>query len=213
MRSRKPAENLDDEFLLASQILASGGVVAVPTDTMYGLAADAFNDAAVERVFRVKGRPAGAPLPLLLAATEEMSECAAEVPELAWRLAELFWPGPLTLVLRKAERVPAVVSGGGDTVALRVPGHEVPRRIVRALGRPITGTSANRSGRQAAITADEVRRAFGDELNLIVASTVPPNGLASTVLDLSEQVPRIVRPGAVTPQEIEKAIGYEVTVD
>ena len=213
MRSHKPAENLDDEILLASQILASGGVVAVPTDTMYGLAADAFNVAAVERVFRLKGRPSGVPLPLLLAATEEMSECAAEVPEHAWRLAELFWPGPLTLVLSKAERVPALVSGGGNTVALRVPGHEAPRRIVSALRHPITGTSANRSGRQAAITADEVRRAFGDELNLIIVSTVPPNGLASTVLDLSEQVPRIVRPGAVTPREIEKAIGCRVTVD
>ncbi len=168
MRSRKPAENLDDEILLASQILASGGVVAVPTDTTYGLAADAFNDAAVERVFRLKGRPAGAPLPLLLATTEDISECAAEVPERAWRLAELFWPGPLTLVLRKAERVPAVVSGGGDTVALRVPGHEAPRRIVSALRHPITGTSANRSGRKAAITADEVRRDFGEELDLIM---------------------------------------------
>lgn len=213
MRSCKPAENLDDEILLASQILASGGVVAVPTDTTYGLAVDPFNDAAVERVFRIKGRPEGAPLPLLLATTEEMSEYAAEVPEHAWRLAELFWPGPLTLVLRKAERVPAVVSGGGDTVALRVPGHAVPRRIVSALRHPITGTSANLSGRQAAITADEVQRAFGDELDLIVVSTVPPNGVASTVLDLSERVPRIVRPGAVTPREIEKAIGCDVTVD
>ncbi len=213
MRSRNLAENLDDEILLASQILASGGVVAVPTDTTYGLAVDPFNDAAVERVFRIKGRPEGAPLPLLLATTEEMSECAAEVPEHAWRLAELFWPGPLTLVLRKAERVPAVVSGGGDTVALRVPGHAVPRRIVSALRHPITGTSANLSGGQAAITADEVQRAFGDELDLIVVSTVPPNGVASTVLDLSERVPRIVRPGAVTPREIEKAIGCDVTVD
>ena len=213
MRSRKPAENLDREILLASQILASGGVVAVPTDTMYGLAADAFNEAAVERVFRLKGRPAGAPLPLLLAATEEMSECAAVVPDDAWKLAELFWPGPLTLVLKKTERVPAVVSGGGDTVALRVPSHEVPRRIVSMLHRPITGTSANRSGRQAAITADEVRRVFGDDIDFVIVSTVPPNGLASTVLDLSEQVPRIVRPGAVTPREIEKAIGYNLTVE
>ena len=185
----------------------------MPTDTTYGLAAEAFNNAAVERVFRVKGRPAGAPLPLLLAETKEMSECAAEVSEHAWRLAELFWPGPLTLVLKKAERVSPVVSGGGDTVALRVPDHEVPRRIVSALRRPITGTSANRSGRQVGTTADEVRRAFGDELDLIVVSTVPPDGLASTVLDLSEQVPRVVRPGAVTLREIERAIGCEVTVD
>ncbi len=213
MRSRDPTENLDDEILRASQILASGGVVAVPTDTMYGLAADAFNDAAVERVFRLKGRPAGAPLPLLLGATEGMSEFAADVPHHAWRLAELFWPGPLTLVLRKAERVPAVVSGGGDTVALRVPDHDVPMRIASALRGPITGTSANRSGRRGAITAGEVRRVFGDELDLIVVSTVPPNGLASTVLDLSEQVPRIVRPGAVTPREIETAIGCGVAVD
>ncbi len=98
-------------------------------------------------------------------------------------------------------------------MALRVPGHEAPRRIVSALRHPITGTSANRSGRQAAITADEVRQAFGDELDLIVVSTVRPNGMASTVLDLSEQAPRIVRPGAVTPREIEKAIGCDVTVD
>ena len=211
MRSREPIHGDEDEVQRAVRILAGGGVVAVPTDTLYGLAADAFNQRAVERVFRLKGRPEGVPLPLLLAGPEGLSECAVDVPELAWGLAERFWPGPLTLVLRRADRIPAVVSAGGNTVALRVPRHDLTTRIIGALGHPITGTSANRSGGPPATTADEVRQAFGDELDLVVGSTSPTAGLASTVLDLSHDAPKILRQGAVTPDEIEAAIGLSVT--
>ena len=133
------------------------------------------------------------------------------MPAVAWHLAERFWPGPLTLVLRKADRVPAIVSAGGCTVALRVPRHDPATRIIEALGHPITGTSANRSGGPPATTADEVRRAFGDELDLVVASTSPIAGLASTVLDLSHDAPKILRQGAITPDEIEAEIGLSVT--
>ena len=211
MRSREPIYGAEDEVRRASRILAGGGVVAVPTDTLYGLAADAFNLEAVERVFRLKGRPKGVPLPLLLAGPEGLTECGVDVPEMAWDLAELFWPGPLTLVLRKADRIPAVVSAGGSTVALRVPRNDLTTRIIGALGHPITGTSANRSGEPPATTADEVRRAFGDELDLVVSSTSEIAGHASTVLDLSLNAPKILRQGAVTPDEIEAAIGLSVT--
>ena len=211
MRSRESIHRDEDELGNAARVLADGGVVAVPTDTLYGLAADAFNQKAVERVFRLKGRPERVPLPLLLASPQDVLECAIHVPEQVWQLAERFWPGPLTLVLRKADRIPAVVSAGGDTVALRVPRHDLTTRIIRTLGHPITGTSANRSGALPATTADEVRRIFGDELDLVVGSASSADGVASTVLDLSQDTPRIVRLGAVTPDEIEAAIGLAVT--
>ena len=211
MRSREPIYGDEDEVRTAARILAGGGVIAVPTDTLYGLAADALNHEALERVFRLKGRSKGAPFPLLLAGPEGLSECAVDVPDVAWDLAERFWPGPLTLVLKKADRIPAAVSAGGYTVALRVPRYDLTTGIIGELGNPISGTSANRSGEPPATTADEVRRAFGDELDLVVESTSQIAGLASTVLDLSLDAPKILRQGAVTADEIEAAIGRSVT--
>ena len=137
---------LENDVRPAVDILKSGGVVAIPTDTLYGLAACALDRTAVERVFRLKGRSQGVPLPLLLAEPEDIFRYAVDIPEAARALMERFWPGPLTLVFKKAASISDVVSGGHDTVALRVPDHVVPRAIVRGLGAPITGTSANRTG-------------------------------------------------------------------
>ena len=150
------------------EVLANGGVAAIPTDTLYGLAACAFDEEAVLKVYELKGRPEGMALPLLLADAEDARRCALEVPQEAWALTERYWPGALTLVVKKSARVPAIVTAGLDTVALRVPDHPVPRAIARALGSPITGTSANLSGRPGLTSASAVRREFGDAIDFVL---------------------------------------------
>ncbi len=182
--------------------MREGGVSAVPTDTLYGLAASAFNVDAVERVFKIKGRPRDMAIPLLLAGPNDLSQCAVDVPGYAWDLIERFWPGALTLVLKRSDRVPDIVTAGRETVALRVPDHPVPRGIARELGSLITGTSANRNGKNGLATAEEVRREFGDEIDLVVESETPLEGVASTVLDLTSSVPTILRAGAVDVESI-----------
>jgi L-threonylcarbamoyladenylate synthase len=190
----------------AVEILRHGGVVAVPTDTLYGLAASAFNESAAARIFEIKGRPDNMAMPVLLADVSDMELCAVDVPDVALKLAERFWPGALTLVLKKSPRVPDVVTGGKNTVALRVPDHDVPGRIVRELGEPITGTSANRSGKPGLTTSQAVRDELGDAVDLIVEGDCP-GGLASTVLDLTGERPQILRQGAVSAEDIEAACG------
>ncbi len=182
--------------------MKEGGVLAVPTDTLYGLAASAFNVDSVERIFMMKGRPVDMAMPLLLAGPDDLSQGAVDVPGCAWSLIDRFWPGALTLVFRKSDRVPDIVTAGRETVAVRVPDHPVPRAIAKGLGHPITGTSANRSGKKALATAEEVRQEFGDEIDLIVESHTPLEGVASTVLDLTSSVPTILRAGAVDIESI-----------
>lgn len=190
----------------ATRILRDGGVVAFPTDTVYGLGAHALLEPAVARIFRVKGRPAHLPLPLLLADISEMSSVAEEVPPLAWRLAARFWPGGLTLVLPRASRVPALVSGGASSIAVRVPAHPVPRALVRGLGAPIIGTSANLSTQPSPVTARQVEEQLGDAVDLIIDGGPCPGGVESTVLDLTGSEPGILREGAVSRRELEKAL-------
>ena len=204
MRICTPGDDPQNDIDAAVRILKNGGVVAVPTDTLYGLAANPFDEAAVERIFRLKGRSKTLALPLLLADADDISKYAKAVPELASTMVNHFWPGTLTIVLNKSDAIPESVSGGADTIALRVPDHSVPRAIARKLGVPITGTSANRSGESAFTTAEAVRREFGDELDLIVCGGETPSGLASTVLDLSSDPPGILRQGAIPRRDIEK---------
>ena len=191
---------------LATRILRDGGVVTFPTDTVYGLGAHALLEPAVARIFRVKGRPAHLPLPLLLADISEMSSVAEHVSALAWRLAARFWPGGLTLVLPRASRVPALVAGGGSSIAVRVPGHPVPRALVRSLGAPIIGTSANLSTRLSPVTARQIEEQLGGAVDLIIDGGPCPGGFESTVLDLTGAEPGIVREGAVPRRELERAI-------
>ena len=197
MSISRPQEALQEQIETAVRILKSGGVVAIPTDTLYGLAASPFNEAAVERVYRLKGRPTQQALPLLLAEARDITLWARSIPEVTWALVERFWPGALSLVLKKAKSVPDAVSGGTDTVALRVPDHRVARAISQGLGTPITGTSANRSGRPGLSTAKAVREEFGDEIDLVIDGGELSDGLASTVLDLSGERPRVLRQGVV----------------
>ena len=186
----------------AVETLREGGVVAVPTDTLFGLAASALNVKAVERVFRIKTRPKDMAIPLLLADPDDLSQWAVDVPGYVRNLIERFWPGALTLVLKRSDIVPDIVTAGRETVALRAPDHPVPRAIVRELGAPITGTSANRNGKSGIATAEEVRREFGDEIDLVVESDTALEGVASTVLDLTSSVPTILRAGAVDVESI-----------
>ncbi|MCL5025320.1 MAG: L-threonylcarbamoyladenylate synthase, partial [Chloroflexi bacterium] len=160
----------------AAEVLRGGGLVVYPTDTLYGLGAHAFTPAAVERVFALKGRAAEKPVPLLLARPEDMESVALDIPDLAWELADAFWPGALTLVLKRHPLVLDIVTGGGPTVAVRVPHHAVPLGLVAALGVPITGTSANPAGKPGPRTASEAVEALGDGVDLVLDGGPCPIG-------------------------------------
>jgi len=196
-------------FAAALRYLREGALVALPTDTVYGIAANAMQPAAVERIFAAKGRPHDKPIPLLLAEVAGVTALAVDIPPAMWHLAARFWPGPLTLVLRRSARVPDVVAGGGETVALRIPDHPFPRRLIEALGAPLATTSANRSGHPSPLTAGEVERELGHALRLIVDGGPAPGGQPSTLLDLTSVPPRLLRAGPVTREDIAAVLGEE----
>jgi len=198
---------VEKQIELAIAILKKGGIVAFPTDTVYGLGADPFNEQAVDRIYKVKRRPHNLPFPLLLAEKSDLLKVASVVPEIAWQLAERFLPGGLTLVLRKSPWVPGSVTAGGDTVAVRIPNHPVPIALIRGLGTPIVGTSANLSGRSSPVTAEEVREQLGEQVDLIIDGGRCPGGIESTVLDVSSKVPALIREGAIPRAEIAKLCG------
>ena len=163
-------------------------------------------------MFRLKGRPAGTALPLLIADSNDVSRWAEGVPGVAWRLVERFWPGALTLVLKRGPAMPEAACGGLDTVGLRVPDHWIPRAIARELGSPITGTSANRSGRPGLTTAAAVRAEFGAEVDMVVDGGEASGGPASTVLDLTGDRPRILRRGGVSEGDISAVCKETVAI-
>lgn len=171
--------------------------MAFPTDTLYGLGADAFSTEAVNKVFDAKGRPGNMALPILLGSVRDMEQVTTGIPDMAWALVERFWPGPLTLILRKSPQVPPIVTGGRDSVAVRMPDHPVPLALVAGLGRPITGTSANPSGGPDPVTADDVRRLLGDRVDYILDGGPAVVGSPSTIVDLTGEGPRLVRQGAI----------------
>jgi len=185
-------------------LLKRGGLVAFPTDTVYGLGACANLPEAVERVYQVKERPHRMALPLLLADISQITEVAYPVPEVAWLLARSFLPGALTIVLPKATSVPDIISGGGQTVAIRVPAHPIPVALVRGLGAPIVGTSANLSGRPSPLSADEVNRQLGDTIELIIDGGRCSGGMESTVVDVTGEVPIVRREGAISREELRR---------
>ena len=196
----------------AVAVLRRGGLVAYPTDTLYGLGADALNEAAVERVFEAKGRPQGMPLPLLIGEREQLSMVVEAVPEAAWKFAEAFWPGGLTLVLSVGPDVPALITARGWKVAIRLPDHSIPRELARQLGRPITGTSANRSGGPEPTTADEVRRQLGEAVDIVLEGGPKPAGRSSTVVDMTGELPRVLRQGSVSLEELQRVYGGPIGV-
>lgn len=187
----------------AVQVLRSGGVVAFPTDTLYGLGADVFCTSAVERVFAIKERPAGMPMPVLIASPDDLSRLAIEVPDLAFELAASFWPGALTIILKRSTDVPDLVSGGRDTLGIRMPNHPIALAMIEGFGGPVTGTSANISGGDNPSSWQEVQQALGDRVDHVMEEGPAPSGTASTVLDLTTEPPTLVRAGDVDISSIE----------
>ncbi|WP_164101041.1 L-threonylcarbamoyladenylate synthase [Candidatus Laterigemmans baculatus] len=191
----------------AAKILRGGGLVALPTETVYGLGADAANEHAVRRIFAAKGRPADHPLIVHLGRTADLERWAREIPPLAWRLAERFWPGPLTLILKRNPDVPAVVTGGQATIGLRVPAHPVALAVLQAAETGVAAPSANRFGRVSPTTAEHVAAELGTAVDAILDGGPCSVGLESTILDLSGNSPQILRPGAITAAAIAELIG------
>ena len=196
-----------DVIARAAGVLRSGGLVAFPTETVYGLGAIALNPIAVARIFAAKGRPAGNPLIVHVADATDAERLVTAWPEAAARLTERFWPGPLTLVLPKSRAVPNIVTAGGPTVAVRVPAHPVALALLRAIGLPIAAPSANRSTCLSPTRAEHVLRDLDGRIELVLDAGPTSGGLESTVLDLTTKPPRLLRPGLVAPGEIEAVIG------
>jgi len=181
-------------------VLRGGGVVAFPTDTVYGLGAHSFIASAIEKLYEVKERGRQKAIPLLIARVEDVVTVAVQVPEMAWRLAEHFWPGPVTLVLPQADAVLDVLTGGANSVAVRVPAHATALRLISALGVPLAATSANLSGQPEAVTAEEVREVLGERVELILDGGRCPGGVPSTVVDVTTVPPIIRRRGALVTE-------------
>jgi len=197
---------MEQQLQHAVAVLKGGGVVAYPTDTVYGLGADIFNEEAVGRIYQIKQRLIYQPLPILLADKFEMAMMAAAMPEIAWLLAEHFLPGGLTLIVRKSSLVPPWVTAGGDTVAVRIPNHPIALALIRDLGKPLIGTSANLSGLPSPVSTREVRDQLGDKVDFILDGGRCPGGIESTVVDVTGETPMILREGSVSRAEIERIL-------
>lgn len=191
----------------AARVLRGGGLVAFPTETVYGLGANALDAAAVARIFTAKGRPANNPLIVHISDAAQARNAAAGWPESAARLAERFWPGPLTLVLSKRDTVPDVVTAQGPTVAVRVPAHPVAQALLRAAALPIAAPSANRSSELSPTRAEHVLRGLDGRIDMLLDAGPTSGGIESTVLDLTAAPPRLLRPGPIGVAELEAVIG------
>lgn len=191
----------------AASLLRAGKLVAFPTETVYGLGADAGNPEAVAGIFRAKGRPADHPVIVHLPSADALAQWALEIPDSARRLAGMFWPGPLTLVLRRAQSVPDAITGGQDTVGLRVPGNPVALALLRAFGGALAAPSANRFGHVSPTTADHVVQEFGDEIAAVIDGGRCSVGVESTIVDLTGPRPRLLRPGMIRVDALEAELG------
>ena len=196
----------------ALAVLRDGGLVAVPTETVYGLAADASNESAVRRIFAVKGRPVDHPLIVHIATAEHLGEWAASVPPAAAVLADACWPGPLTLLVPRAARVLDAVTGGRDSVGIRVPAHRLTTELLTRFGGGLAAPSANRFGRVSPTTAAHVRADLGSDVDLVLEGGASEVGIESTIVDLSRGAPVLLRPGRISQQELEAALGAPVAL-
>ena len=201
-----------EDIARAGALLRAGAVVGIPTETVYGLAANALDSVAVGRIFEAKGRPADNPLIVHIAAPDQLAPLVAEIPEKAKTLASLWWPGPLTMIFKKAACIPAAVSGGLDTVAVRLPAHPVARAVIEAAGYPLAAPSANRSGSPSPTTAAHVAADMTGRVAAILDGGESGVGVESTVVDMTHDVPRLLRPGGITPDMLREAVG-EIEVD
>jgi L-threonylcarbamoyladenylate synthase len=197
----------DDTISRAADIIRKGGLVAFPTETVYGLGADAFNAVAAARIFEVKGRPRFDPLIVHIAAKSELSLLATRLDPLAEKLIDACWPGPLTVVLPKAPAVPGIVTAGLDTVAVRMPSHPVARKLIARAGTPIAAPSANPFGFLSPTRAEHVERQLGGRVDLILDGGPCSVGVESTIIKFDDTGARLLRPGGLALEEIEKIIG------
>jgi L-threonylcarbamoyladenylate synthase len=196
-----------DAIRAAADAIRQGFLVIFPTETVYGLAADALNESAVAKIIEAKGRRDGHPLPVQIAGMDGLCMVASSVPEAARLLAERFWPGPLTLVVPKSEGISDLVSGGAKSVGVRVPDHPVALALLRELGTPIVATSANLTGDQAPTTAEAAMSDLGDLVSVVLDSGPCRIGTASTVVDTTGKISRILRLGSITRDEIVAVVG------
>lgn len=200
-------EQPDRELLKeAGRLLAAGALVAFPTETVYGLGGDGLQADAAARIYAAKGRPSDNPLILHIADVADMEKLAVDIPELAYRLAEKFWPGPLTMILKKGDVVPYTTTGGLNTVAIRMPSDEIAREIIRESGTYIAAPSANLSGRPSPTKAEHVIEDLSGRIEMIVDGGDSDIGLESSIIDLSGDVPMILRPGYITKEDFEQIV-------
>lgn len=205
-------ENLTETAKSAGKVLACGGVVAIPTETVYGLAANALNPEAVKKIFVAKGRPQDNPLIVHITEFNEIYPLVKEVPEAAKRLAKKYWPGPLTMIMPKSDIIPNETSGGLNTVAVRCPSHPVARAIIKASGVPLAAPSANISGRPSPTNFKYVYEDMNGKIDMIVDGGQCSVGVESTVITLAVNPPKLLRPGGITLNQLKEVLG-EVTVD
>jgi L-threonylcarbamoyladenylate synthase len=198
---------MDKDIARAARILRRGGLVAFPTETVYGLGADASSASAMAKLYAVKRRPADHPVIVHFASADAAFGWAHEVPESARKLAKAFWPGPLTLVLKRSQKAQDFVTGGQDTVGLRLPSHPVARELLQLFGRGVAAPSANRFGRVSPTTAAHVRADLGSDVDLVLEGGPTEVGIESTIVDLSGAAPVLLRPGRISKQELEQALG------
>lgn len=191
----------------AAAVLTAGGLVGCPTETFYALAADAGNEAALTRLLTVKRRPSTKPLLVLVADREMVARVAAAIPPKAETLMDRFWPGPLTLILPARPDLPLPLTGGSGTIGVRQPGLALTRRLIQVFGGPITGTSANLSGQEPLLAADQVQEALGNEVDLILADGPCPGGLPSTIVDMAHEPGRVLRAGVIAAGDLAPYLG------
>lgn len=197
-------------YIEAAKILKDGGLVVFPTETVYGLGADAFNSGACQKIYEAKGRPSDNPLIVHIAGPDIPEQLVREIPEDAKKLMETFWPGPLTIILKKADGVPDIITGGLDTVAVRCPGHAVANRLLELSGLCVAAPSANISGRPSPTRGDHVIRDLDGRVDMIIVDDTVDVGIESTVIDMTVEVPVILRPGAVTKEQIRDCLKREI---
>jgi L-threonylcarbamoyladenylate synthase len=199
-------EDLGGAISRAAEVTLSGGMVAVPTESFYGLAVDAGNEEAIKRLLHVKNRRETHPILILIGSTEGLKGLVKDIPRFAWTLMEAFWPGGLTLVFKAGPQVSRLLTGGSEKIGVRLSSHPIPTELAHAAGVPITGTSANISGKLPCRDAEEVRGALGDKIDLIVDGGKTAGGKGSTVLDVTVDPPQVLRDGMISPQKLQRIL-------
>ncbi len=188
-------------------VLRKGGVIAYPTDTVFGVGSGIYSDEGIKRIFELKKRTGNISLPVLLAEVAQVHEVAADIPPCGWKLIDRFWPGGLTLIVYRSRIIKDIITGGGDTVAIRVPDHPVPYHLIKGSGMPLIGTGAQICGEKAVVTAEAVKQQFKDGLDLIIDGGPAPGGIESTIIDITGEAPVIIRKGCIRQEEIELVVG------